>query len=86
MIRLRIGRIAAYGKIDGLSGNAQRNKDAFSELKNQLMSGSYRVALLETADGRPFFLAPVGIDEGNSVYDKWNDKRRRRAFQRLVLK
>ncbi|HEY9245597.1 MAG TPA: methyltransferase, partial [Candidatus Methanoperedens sp.] len=29
-----------------------------------------RIALLETADGIPFFLAPVGIDEGSSVADK----------------
>ncbi|MGB9929865.1 MAG: methanogenesis marker protein Mmp4/MtxX [Methanosarcina sp.] len=29
-----------------------------------------RLALLLTADGTPFFLAPVGIDEGNSLADK----------------
>jgi putative methanogen marker protein 4 len=30
----------------------------------------YRLALLLTADGKPFFLAPVGIDEGNTIADK----------------
>ncbi len=29
-----------------------------------------RLALLTTADGVPFFLVPVGIDEGNSVADR----------------
>ncbi|PXF60619.1 MAG: methyltransferase [Candidatus Methanogaster sp.] len=29
-----------------------------------------RLALLTTADGVPFFLVPVGIDEGNSVVDR----------------
>ena len=29
-----------------------------------------RLALLTTADGVPFFLVPVGIDEGNSVPDR----------------
>lgn len=29
-----------------------------------------RLALLTTADGTPFFLVPVGIDEGNSVADR----------------
>jgi putative methanogen marker protein 4 len=29
-----------------------------------------RLALLTTADGTPFFLVPVGIDEGNSVVDR----------------
>jgi putative methanogen marker protein 4 len=29
-----------------------------------------RLALLLTADGMPFFLAPVGIDEGNTILDK----------------
>ncbi|KPQ42536.1 MAG: N5-methyl-tetrahydromethanopterin:coenzyme M methyltransferase subunit X, partial [Candidatus Methanoperedens nitroreducens] len=44
----------------------------------------YRVALLETADGRPFFLAPVGIDEGNSVDDKVElIKRGAEHFRRL---
>jgi len=31
----------------------------------------HRIALLETADGRTFFFAPVGIDEGDTVKDKF---------------
>lgn len=30
-----------------------------------------RVALLSTAEGKPFFLAPVGIDEGNSFDERF---------------
>jgi len=30
-----------------------------------------RVALLMTADGKPFFLAPVGIDEGNALEERF---------------
>ncbi|MEZ5333807.1 MAG: hypothetical protein R2741_00465 [Methanolobus sp.] len=30
----------------------------------------HRIALLETSEGEPFFLAPVGIDEGNELADK----------------
>ncbi len=29
-----------------------------------------RIALLQTSDGSPFFIAPVGIDEGNELADK----------------
>jgi len=29
-----------------------------------------RVALLSTAEGKPFFLAPVGIDEGNTLDER----------------
>lgn len=30
----------------------------------------HRIALLQTSEGTPFFLAPVGIDEGNKLADK----------------
>ncbi|MCD6207335.1 MAG: methanogenesis marker protein Mmp4/MtxX [Methanosarcinales archaeon] len=30
----------------------------------------HRLALLATTDNQPFFLAPVGIDEGNTIADK----------------
>lgn len=59
------------GKIDGAVRGTLSATKTLSELKRSLnMKKLYRVALLETADGRPFFLAPVGIDEGNSVDDK----------------
>lgn len=59
------------GKIDGAVRGTLSATRTLSELKRALNAKKlYRVALLETADGRPFFLAPVGIDEGNSVEDK----------------
>jgi putative methanogen marker protein 4 len=59
------------GKIDGAVRGTLSATRTLSELKKSLnITKLYRVALLETADGKPFFLAPVGIDEGNSVDDK----------------
>lgn len=59
------------GKIDGAVRGTLSATKTLSELKKSMgMKRLYRVALLETADGKPFFLAPVGIDEGNSVEDK----------------
>jgi putative methanogen marker protein 4 len=44
---------------------------AIKEISKQLQPQKIgRVALLETASGQEFFLAPVGIDEGNSTYEK----------------
>jgi len=59
------------GKIEGAVRGTLSATKTLSEIKKSLnVNKLYRVALLETADGRPFFLAPVGIDEGNSVDDK----------------
>jgi len=59
------------GKIDGAVRGTLSATKTLSELKRSLnIKKLYRVALLETADGKPFFLAPVGIDEGNSTDDK----------------
>ncbi|MDP2766902.1 MAG: methanogenesis marker protein Mmp4/MtxX, partial [Candidatus Methanoperedens sp.] len=59
------------GRIDGAVRGTLRATKTLSELKKSLkITKLYRVALLETAYGKPFFLAPVGIDEGNSVEDK----------------
>lgn len=38
--------------------------------KTLKMEKLHRVALLTTADGTPFFIAPVGIDEGEDLADK----------------
>ncbi len=59
------------GDIGGaVRGNLSATK-TLSILKSSLgMKKLYRIALMETADGKPFFLAPVGIDEGNSIEDK----------------
>ncbi len=59
------------GEIDGAVRGTLSATKTLTALKGSLgMKKLYRVALLETAEGTPFFLAPVGIDEGNSVEDK----------------
>lgn len=59
------------GEIDGAVRGTLGATKTLSSLKKSLgMKKLYRIALMETADGIPFFLAPVGIDEGNSVEDK----------------
>jgi len=40
----------------------------------------HRLALLATADNQPFFLAPVGIDEGNTIADKIDLVRRGTSY------
>ncbi len=63
--------LLAGGEIDGAVRGTLSATKTLSELKKSLnIKKLYRVALLETADGKPFFLAPVGIDEGNSAEDK----------------
>ncbi len=58
-------------KIDGAVRGTLGATKTLSALKNSLgIKKLYRIALMEIADGRPFFLAPVGIDEGNSVEDR----------------
>ena len=59
------------GEIDGAIRGTLSATKTLSILKKTFdIEKLYRVALLETAGGIPFFLAPVGIDEGNSVEDK----------------
>ncbi len=59
------------GEIDGAVRGTLSATKTLSALKSSLgMKRLYRIALMETADGTPFFLAPVGIDEGTSVEDK----------------
>ncbi|MCX9081263.1 MAG: methanogenesis marker protein Mmp4/MtxX [Candidatus Methanoperedens sp.] len=76
------------GKIDGAVRGTLSATKTLSRLKKSLnVTKLYRVALLETANGRPFFLAPVGIDEGNSVEDKVElIKRAAGHFERLGVK
>jgi putative methanogen marker protein 4 len=76
------------GKIDGAVRGTLSATKTLSELKRSLkIKKLYRVALLETADGKPFFLAPVGIDEGNSIDDKVElVKRAAGHFSRLGVK
>lgn len=67
----KLVELLAGGDIDGaVRGNLSATK-TLSALKSLLgMNKLYRIALIETANGIPFFLAPVGIDEGNSIEDK----------------
>ncbi|MFU8767526.1 MAG: methanogenesis marker protein Mmp4/MtxX [Candidatus Methanoperedens sp.] len=59
------------GEINGAIRGTLSATKTLSILKKTFGIGKiYRVALLETAGGIPFFLAPVGIDEGNSVDGK----------------
>lgn len=76
------------GKIDGAVRGTLSATKTLSELKRSLsIKKLYRVALLETLDGKPFFLAPVGIDEGNSIDDKVElVKRAAQHFGRLGVK
>ncbi|MFZ2410606.1 MAG: methanogenesis marker protein Mmp4/MtxX [Candidatus Methanoperedens sp.] len=67
----KLVELLVAGQIDGAVRGTLSATKTLSELKKSLnIKKLYRVALLETADGKPFFLAPVGIDEGNSVDDK----------------
>ncbi len=66
LIELLVG-----GEIDGAVRGTLSATKTLAVLKKSLGIGKlYRVALLETADRRLFFLAPIGIDEGNSIVDK----------------
>ncbi len=59
------------GEIDGAVRGTLSATKTLSTLKSSLGMGKiYRAALMETAEGTPFFLAPIGIDEGNSIEDR----------------
>ena len=58
-------------QVDAVIRGTAKASGALLELKKALgVKRVCRLALLLTADGTPFFLAPVGIDEGNSIADK----------------
>ena len=66
LIELLISR-----KVDAAIRGTAKASGTLTNLKLSLgMRKIYRLALLLTVDGTPFFLAPVGIDEGNSLADK----------------
>jgi putative methanogen marker protein 4 len=66
LIELLISR-----KVDAAIRGTAKASGTLTNLKLALgMRKIYRLALLLTVDGTPFFLAPVGIDEGNSLADK----------------
>ncbi len=67
----KIVELLVGGEIDGAVRGTLSATKTLSALKSSLgIKKLYRAALMETAEGIPFFLAPVGIDEGNSVDDK----------------
>lgn len=67
----KLVELLVNGEIDGAVRGTLSATKTLSALKSSLgLKKLYRIALMETADGTPFFLAPVGIDEGNSVDDK----------------
>jgi putative methanogen marker protein 4 len=58
-------------KVDAVIRGTAKASGALAHLKEALGKKRIcRLALLLTVDGTPFFLAPVGIDEGNSIADK----------------
>ena len=58
-------------KIDAVIRGTAESSGTLAHLKEALGKKSVcRLALLLTAAGKPFFLAPVGIDEGNTIADK----------------
>jgi len=64
---LELVRQLADGRIDAAIRGTLSATKTLSHLKDVFeVPALQRLALLTTADGMPFFLAPVGIDEGNS--------------------
>jgi putative methanogen marker protein 4 len=58
-------------KIDAAIRGTAESSRTLAHLKEALGKKNIcRLALLLTADGKLFFLAPVGIDEGNTIVDK----------------
>jgi len=68
---LVLGDLLASGSVDAAVRGTANSSDTLSHLKDVLgIDKLYRMAFLISADGVPFFLAPVGIDEGNDLSDK----------------
>lgn len=63
--------LLADGKIDAAVRGTLGASSTLSNLKKTFhVDKIHRLALLTAADGTPFFLAPVGIDEGTTLKDK----------------
>jgi len=66
-----LGDILASKEVDAAVRGTAHASETLAHLKEVLgMDKLHRLALLTTNDEIPFFLAPVGIDEGNDVADK----------------
>ncbi|RZB29106.1 MAG: hypothetical protein AEth_01710 [Candidatus Argoarchaeum ethanivorans] len=60
------------GEVDGVVRGNISSSATLALLKQQFnLSRLHRVALLLTSDGAPFFFAPTGIDEANTIADKF---------------
>ena len=66
-----LAELMVSGKVDAAIRGTARASGALTHLREALGKKRIcRLALLLTVDGTPFFLAPVGIDEGNTISDK----------------
>ena len=66
-----LGDLLASGAVDAVVRGTAKASVTLSHLKDVLsMKKLHRMAFLLDARGNPFFLAPVGIDEGNDLSDK----------------
>ncbi len=64
----RLIELAESGEVDAIVRGTARASKFVKKLKERYRF--YRIALLETAYNKLFFLAPVGVDEGNSVAER----------------
>jgi putative methanogen marker protein 4 len=63
--------LLASGEVDGVvRGNLASNATLGALRKQFNLQRLHRISLLLSAEGVPFFFAPVGIDEANSLTDK----------------
>lgn len=63
--------LLASGRVDGVVRGNLESRATLGELKRQFnLERLYRVALLQSAEGEPFFFAPVGIDEAGTLSDR----------------
>jgi putative methanogen marker protein 4 len=66
-----LGDILKSKYVDAAVRGTAKASQTLSHLKKILDQDKlHRIALLQTSEGKAFFLAPVGIDEGNGLADK----------------
>ncbi len=66
-----LGDLLKSGYVDAAVRGTAGASGTLTHLKKILnQENLHRIALLQTSEGTPFFIAPVGIDEGNKLADK----------------
>jgi putative methanogen marker protein 4 len=66
-----LGDLLRSGYVDAAVRGTAKASGTLAHIKKILNQDKlHRIALLKTSTGKPFFLAPVGIDEGNDLADK----------------